>query len=72
MLFGEDVSSDMGFAFSSGVMRGERGSCGFVRLKKGLPRKVMESFSPVGGVGGAWSIVDAKLLWVFMPAAAWP
>lgn len=52
-MFCGDDSSDMGFAFSSGVMRGERGNCGFIRLKKGLPRRVIESFSPVGGVGGA-------------------
>lgn len=61
-MFRDDDSSDMGFAFSSGVMRGERGSCGIVRLKKGLLRRVMESFSPVGGVGGVWCIVDTEVL----------
>lgn len=53
MLFCDDDSSDMGFDFSRGVMRGERGSCGIVLLKKGLFRRVMVSSSPVGGVGGA-------------------
>jgi hypothetical protein len=41
-------------------------------LKKGLLKRVMDSLSPVGGVGGAWRIVDAGVLWVSMLGAAWP